>query len=217
MISITPIDVTEDNFRNYGNLFTDFSKEIPRINRWPKHPRGFREVHDGVSGGYTEGSFSVEWVTETTGQAKLHVVNDSVADGDYCFAETEGPEDAEGSLVKVYRELNHHCDGSQMFFCETHEIYLLLCENNHQDPGFPDHVDPTKFVCFKIPKGIGAHINSYIWHCPPMISPKVQETKFYGTKVQVFTKQGRVHSKIYYDPVEEHRIVFGIKILYQKS
>lgn len=56
-IELVPIIATEENFKPYGNLFMDFSKELVRITKWPQHPKRFREIADGVSGGFTEGKF----------------------------------------------------------------------------------------------------------------------------------------------------------------
>lgn len=88
---------------------------------------------------------------------ELNAINDCVVNGDYNFASA-----ADFMSVIIQREINYHACGSQMFFCEDHETYLMLCHNNPSDESFPDIVDPNKFVCFKLPKCVGAHIKAYI-------------------------------------------------------
>ena len=53
------LKATEETVAPYGNLFSDFDAEPCRIERWPAP--GWRPVEDGVSGGVTEGDFSLEW------------------------------------------------------------------------------------------------------------------------------------------------------------
>lgn len=188
---LVPIEANPENFSKYGNLFTNFAKEEVRLEKWAKHPNGYREVHDGISGGITQGKFNVEWR-----ESMLYSYNDAVS-GDYCFA-SQGYQN-----VKVTNEINYHSCGSQMFYSKYSDIYLLVAVIPDDSNRFPDSVEPSDFRCFRVPRGTGAHINSYVWHCPPIIFPNI-------TSTQIFTKQAKVHSKIYYDPIKEHNTIFVI-------
>jgi hypothetical protein len=187
------------------------------LERWPQHPKGFRTVEDGISGGVTTGEFDEFWRN-----GLLYASNSAVLNGDYCFAmnghqiNEEQLEELKLELLEsetlkdhlhIFTEINYHSCGSQYFFAENDYLLLVVAYLDPTDDRFPDDVTPSDFVGFIVPPRVGAHINSYIWHCPPILLNNFSETKG-----RIFTGQARVHSKIYYEPVKEHGGVLSVSL-----
>jgi ureidoglycolate hydrolase len=211
-------ELTEEAFKPYGNLFHVVESEEVRIEKWPKHPRGFRDIEDGVGGGATVGDFEIFWR-----DGLLYATNSAVANGDYCFAlnGTQISKDGLESLqlpacdpsllqnhIAVFTEINYHACGSQYFFAEKDYLLLIIAPNDTSSDRFPDNVLPSDFIAFVVPPGTGAHINSYVWHCPPVLLNHFVNDE----KGKVLTGQAKVHSKIYYDPVKEHKVLLGVSL-----
>lgn len=208
----------------YGNLFCDFATENIDVKRWPQI--GWRPVEDGLSGGdnVTSGSFHLEW---RNGE---HIAqNTGVQDGSYCFAWSNQdaaaraaeedmsahelsmkiPYENEMSIAPnkesmhayCFTEINYHSCGGQTFFTNDAPVGMLLAlppENR-----FPDNILPTDFEAFELPPGVGINIDACVWHAPPIVHPRFKKTTMQ-------TKQAKVHSKIYYDPLKEHDTLLRI-------
>lgn len=206
----------------YGKLFRNFDTADIDVKRWPQI--GWRPVEDGLSGGdnVTSGSFHLEW------RDGEHIAqNTGVQDGSYCFAwSTEDAamraseeelsahelameiaekdsRNSHGESMHAYcfTEINYHSCGGQTFFTDDAPVGLLLAlppENR-----FPDNILPTDFEAFELPPGIGINIDACVWHAPPIVHPRYKKTTMQ-------TKQAKVHSKIYYDPLNEHGTLLKI-------
>lgn len=190
--SIRPIVATNDNFAPYGNLFYDLATEKIRLEKWPKHIRGWRNIEDGIGGGETSGEFELEWK-----DGKHYASNSGVSNGDYCFANL-----TDDGKIQITNEINYHACGSQLFFSPHFPLILLVAKIDEEDR-YPDDIRPNDFVAFLVPPMVGIHLNSYVYHCPPILHPS-------NKKATVWTKQARVHSKIYYNPLEEDKTIFEI-------
>ena len=204
----------------YGNIFTDFDQEECQITKWKTG--GWRRVEDGVSGGTTIGSFTLCWK-----DGEHFAINSGVKDGHYQsgslslkdalkrLGEQEQQEqdqyqqDQQDQQDQVQQwaycgnEINYHDDGSQLFISLDHPIILLVGKS--QDPKNNDDIKPEDFRVFLVPGGMGVNINAGIWHSAPFA--------FYLDKqVNMLTKQGKVHSKIYYYPLKEDQSIFRFKV-----
>jgi len=194
-ISVPVLEATPDSFKEYGNLFTDPDLEIVRLEQWPQHPKGFRSIVDGYGGGVTRGVFTCEWRAD-----RYYASNSGVENGDYCFAQRDKDDDSE-LMITVTNEINYHSCGSQWFYSDAP---ILLLVGKISDPKrWPDGVRPSDFQVFTVPSKTGVHIDSYIWHCPPI--------SLNNKRITVETAQARTHSKIYYDPVKEDNSILAIR------
>ncbi|GAB5360680.1 hypothetical protein AAMO2058_000648200 [Amorphochlora amoebiformis] len=201
--------VTAENIEPYGTLFEDFDGEAVRLEQWPQPGR--RPVIDGVSGGVTEGDFSLEWNNGT------HIAeNTAVQDGVYSFAWDGGDEALQAAgwgisspcksscpSAYMFTEINYHACGSQLFYSK-HEPFVLMVAKPSEDR-FPDEVFPEDFLAFYCPEGSGVNVNAFVWHSPP-VSP------LFNRKIVMKTKQAAVHSKIYYDPLKEHSTLLRVAL-----
>lgn len=197
----------------YGTVFRNFDKTPCNVVQWPKVKGGYREVEDGLSGGdnVTEGEFILKW----TNYGDHIAINSGVKDGHYCFAWNS----KQGAVVSststllnystsdlnvrhayCYEEINYHSCGSQLFQCLDYPVSLLLAkvEGRHVDD-----IQPSDFRVFILPSGVGVNIDPLVWHSPPIAVPN-------HPKVNMKTKQAKVHSKIYYDPLQEHNTLLRI-------
>jgi hypothetical protein len=217
-VSITHIK-NVPNFAGYGTIYVDHVAEQVRLEKWPKP--AWREVEDGISGGTTEGTFTLEWTSIGAHKA----CNSGVKDGDYLFAWSSAEKaikpqtsvdyndytNATTRSIFCREEINYHACGSQLFFCSDTPFLLLLAKL--PDDRFPDDITPRDFKAFYVPESTGVNVNSYIWHAPPISLPpwflRTKGTKI-PTKTNMLTKQSKVHSKIYYDPYKEHNTVLEI-------
>lgn len=193
-----------NKLKKYGNTFTDFDKEQCRITTWKTG--GWRPVEDGISGGTTEGDFILNW-----DKNKHYSSNAGVKDGDYinAFRDTYSLLNHISSSKNVLQrkkgkaycanEINYHDDGSQLFISLDNWFMLLVAKPKKN----PDDVKPSDFECFVIPSGVGVNVDAGVWHCAPIAYN-------YTKKVRMKTRQGKVHSKIYYDPVKEDNVIFEI-------
>ena len=181
------LELTEENIKPYGNIFHNLENEKIRLARWPNE-NGFRKVEDGISGGTTSGKFEIKWINDI-----LFVENSGVEDGKYQFAHKKN------NSIFITNEINRHACGSQYFF--SYEIDFIVMIGIVANDKHPDFIKFDDFVCFKVPKNSGIHINTNVWHSPPLT---FKENGF------IYTAQSKVHSKIYYDPIEEHNVVLKI-------
>ena len=197
----------------YGNTFTNFDNEKCRINQWPQP--GWRKVVDGLSGGdnTTTGEFTLEWKDN-----RHYATNSAVADGDYCFTWNNLDVALKDSLYKrtlpetnttfnnnlfLFEEINYHACGSQLFYSNDNPIILLLAKPSENRNN--DDILPEDFETFLIPAGLGVHIDAYVWHSPPIL-PNYDKT------IVVKTKQSKINSKIYYNPLTEHNTLLYIQV-----
>ena len=176
-------------FWPYGHIFYDFRREECSIEKWPQP--SWRPVVDGVGGGVTEGEFTLEWKDD-----KFYASNSGVADGDYVFASKKG------ERISLLSELNYHACGSQLFFTSQSPLILAVAKTF----GDNDNVTPLDWKAFVIPKNVGVSLDAGVWHAPPILFPSN------SAKVIVKTRQAKVHSKIYYDPLEEDSTLLEIEV-----
>jgi len=229
------VEVTAELFSPYGRLFSskDSAEAKVDITRWPA--QGWRECHDGISGGTTSGTFSLEW------RGDAHAASNSgVTDGDYLFAWTsanaaleaansfvrrdqntsianiayqeslsssnrggEFMNDQEESVAYTFTEINYHADGGQTFY--SPDLPFVCCVALPPRDRAPDDILPTDFRAFFVPAGLGCHVNAYVYHCPPIAT-------VFNRPTYMFTEQGKVHSKFYYDPLQEHNTLLRIPL-----
>ena len=69
----------DDNVKQFGHLFDDWDTEPCELTPWPQP--GYRPVEDGVGGGHTSGTFTLDWKN-----GAHYATNSGVKDGSYCFA-----------------------------------------------------------------------------------------------------------------------------------
>ena len=194
----------------YGNTFTDFKTEECRITQWKTD--GWRPVEDGISGGTTEGSFTLFWKNGTH-----YATNSGVKDGHYqtayyslkeAIANCKGGNlfgDIDGEIGEYAycgNEINYHDDGSQLFISTDYPMMLMVAKAKDK----LDDIKAEDFEMFLVPAKLGVNIDAGIWHCSPFA---------YNTNKQVnmYTRQGKVHSKVYYYPIEEEQCIFRFPIV----
>jgi hypothetical protein len=217
----------DENFAAYGNLFRDVDEEVIRLEQWPKHPKGWRNIEDGLGGGVTKGEFTMIWKDNL-----FYSSNSGVLDGDYCFA-IGGTSDASvfedhglrlssadiGDMqnkIIVWTEINYHACGSQYFYCEDQYMLAIIAVID-DETRWPDSVRPEDFICYIIPPKVGAHINAFVWHCPPIAIPNPLSCESFvnnDAKMRSLCKtaQGKVHSKIYFNVVDECKSVLAVNL-----
>eukprot|EP00750_Incisomonas_marina_P032845 INCI938.1.p1 GENE.INCI938.1~~INCI938.1.p1 ORF type:complete len:281 (-),score=40.99 INCI938.1:26-868(-) len=216
-----------------GNLFDDFDVEQCRVERWPQP--SWRPVSDGLSGGdnTTEGDFILRWTEDGVHFAS----NTGVADGDYAFA-WRSPEEAVAAATQgksafqlfnvhggtaseqqhtaskhtgdnndsdtayLFTEINYHACGSQLFFTRDAPVVLLLARPPADR--FPDDVQPDDFEALLVPPGLGVNVDTCVWHSPPLALS--------GQATTMRTRQARVHSKVYYDPLAENGVLLSVDL-----
>jgi hypothetical protein len=201
----------------YGNTFLDFKTEQCRITKWKTN--GWREVKDGISGGTTEGTFTLLW------KNGIHyATNSGVNDGNYqtgyysvkncllnCINNVNNvdmkfecgyEDDDTSSYAYCANEINYHDDGSQLFISINHPMILMIGKAKDKI----DDIKPEDFEIFLVPANLGVNIDAGVWHCSPFA--------YYTDKqVNMYTKQGKVHSKIYYYPIQEDQCIFRFPIV----
>ena len=191
--------------RPFGHLFTNWKKEPCKLTPWPQPD--WRPVEDGVSGGTTEGSFSLSWKN-----GAHYATNSGVANGDYCFAYTTLNAALTGKAEKsktgsppsscfCCTEINYHACGAQLFYCDNADVVVVVAKP--PPARAPDNILPEDFRAIYLPKGVGMCADANVWHCPPIAV---------GPKAVMVTKQAAVHSKIYYYPLKEHSAVLKIPL-----
>lgn len=214
LVRITSFEHATQALKPYGRVFRSFDATDCRLVPWPA--ASWRPVVDGLSGGVTEGKFELQW----TADGRHFATNTGVTDGDYCFAwdDPETAVEASGdstdafdlatrtfapqsiatpgqiTQAHLFYEINYHACGSQLFQSLDAPVLLVLAASSTDDP---DRVNPADFRCFVVPPGIGVDVDAMVWHAPPIAHPEHPQTT-------MRTKQARVHSKIYYDPLKEH-------------
>ncbi|KAL1504416.1 hypothetical protein AB1Y20_010822 [Prymnesium parvum] len=219
---------TPEALAPYGTVFTDWDAERCRLQRWPA--RGWRPVAAGDEAGCTSGSFTLAW-----SHGAHAASNSAVAHGDYVFAwstrdaalaaaaspappsppsngsspsppSPSSPASADasgrGEHAYLWSEINYHACGSQLFFTPDAAVLLLLAlPPPHRAP---DDVRPDDFRAFYCPAGLGVNVDAFVWHSPPIATTDGQ--------VAMRTRQARVHSKIYYDPLQEHGVLLQVPL-----
>ena len=105
--------------------------------------------------------------------------------------------------IFLFEEINYHACGSQLFYSNDNPVILLLAKSI--DNRNNDDILPEDFETFLIPAGLGVNIDAFVWHAPPILPN-------YDKKNVVKTKQSKVHSKIYYNPLTEHNTLLYIQV-----
>uniref|UniRef100_A0A0G4I2M6 Uncharacterized protein n=1 Tax=Chromera velia CCMP2878 TaxID=1169474 RepID=A0A0G4I2M6_9ALVE len=235
------LEATEDTVKPYGNLFSDFESEPCRLTKWPQ--KFWRPVEDGVSGGVAEGAFTAEWTRDGVLEAANSAITTCSHDGGrdvYTYGWLRGRDAASAATLPleaalpsppcafIWTEINYHACGSQSFFCADQHLVLLVAKVG-EDPATLGHggsavrrclvdVRPGDFVAFRVPPGVGIHIDADVWHAPPVPLPHLLAPDGEGTglctpsKALVLTKQAKVHTKIYYDPAREHGTLLAVPL-----
>jgi ureidoglycolate lyase len=184
----------------YGSMFTKKDRKCIKLEKWPQPC--WRPVVDGVGGGVIRSVFKAEW---NCGVYTSH--NVGISNGEYSnvFSSLSSaliltPTCDRGYQIPpkcyVRSEINYHACGSQIFYSDS--LFVLLLAK----PG--DDVKPDDFRALYVPPGVGVEVNSFVWHTPPILT--------HCTSGIVYTKQARVHSKIYYDPLIEDGVVFCVNL-----
>ena len=215
-------------------IASEFDNQDCPITRWPQPD--WRPVEDGVGGGITEGTFQCFWDEDGSHLASNSGVADG--DYKFAFASLEKAIQNERSCDRHFgsianqseilapvtspdrcfccTEINYHACGSQLFAATSLSLsskqegateieegvadFICLVALPPPDRA-PDNVLPSDFIALFVPRGTGLSVNARVWHAPPVIC---------GQKSAVIrTKQARVHSKIYYHPLQEHATVFS--------
>ena len=182
------VAATDESFRDYGRIVSDFDRDAVTIVTWPQ--RGWRPV---VSGTGNEGGVVVDsFVMQRRGEIQ-HAVNRAVGRSyitgwfsDPAIA-SEDRQPIDTSRIYTH-EANYHPDGGQIFWPREGAAYVALLAR----PG--DDVTPEDFVAFYCDGSFGIHIDPEVWHQP--VFP-VGPTAIFDDK------QGRVHACIAVNFVSE--------------
>jgi len=193
----------------YGNTFTNFDKEICRVNKWNRLGEQLY-INAFLGDDYTINTDVVlQW------KNNRHYANDvSVSNNDYYFAWNKLDIALMDSLNKktkidynnylnnyifLHRDISYHASASLLFYSEESPMILLLANSSND-------ILPINFESFLIPPGLGLNINPFIWHSLPILP-------YYDKKHIVNVKQYKKPDRIYYNSIVKHNTLFCIKIL----
>ena len=127
-----------------------------------------------------EGIFSLFWE-----QGFHYATNTGVNEGNYCFALSNINNDLNNEIliekypnyqfpmkelsnnIGLFCEINYHACGSQLFYSKN-DYMLLVVAVIDDEQRWPDQIYPSDFQCFIVQPNLGIHINSYVWHAPPI-------------------------------------------------
>ncbi|XP_060081042.1 uncharacterized protein LOC132560391 [Ylistrum balloti] len=180
------VAATHENFKEYGNLVTDFDAEQIKIVPWPISGRRPLCSGTGIFGGVAEGDFIHDWVGDRCRATSL-AMGWGVG-SDFFVGRLPKGVNPENKTSVLVREANYHPDGSQCFFPKDKLPFVALFAL----PG--DDVTLEDFVAFYSDGSFGFHILPNVWH-QPMI-PISQKAVFKN-------KQGAVHACVNMDMVDE--------------
>jgi ureidoglycolate lyase len=182
------IEATEQSFRGYGRIVTDYASEAVKIVTWPQPDWRPIVAGTGNEGGIVEDRF----VMERRGEM-LHAINKAVGrsyiTGWYSDPGTASELRQPTAVDRIYtHEANYHPDGGQIFFPRNRTPFVALLAT----PG--DNVGPEDFAAFFCNGSFGIHIDPGVWHQP--VFPLASEAAFDN-------KQGRVHACVAVNFVSE--------------
>ncbi|XP_069106214.1 uncharacterized protein [Argopecten irradians] len=180
------VAATKENFKEYGNLVTDFDAEQVEIVPWPVAGKRPLCSGTGTFGGVTEGDFLHEWVGDKC--KAMSMAMGWGMDSDFFVCRLGKGQDLGNKTSVLVREANYHPDGSQCFYPKDKLPFVALFAL----PG--DDVKLDDFIAFYSDGSFGFHIRPNIWH-QPMISA--------SDKAIFKNKQGAVHACVNLDTVDE--------------
>jgi hypothetical protein len=180
-----------------GNLVDDFDREKCKLVQWPKS--SFRTVMKDT--GYspiTEDKFHIWWEGD-----KAHGENLAVDSGKY----TVGMLDPRNPQYLLTREMNYHPDGSQIFYPEQREPFIMILgipgDNIELENKAKDGHWRGKFAAFYFDGSKGVHLYPSVWHQPPISL----------TAQQVFrNKQAATHACVGYDSIREEKTWIAVHL-----
>ena len=194
IVKVPIIKATPWNFKEYGRIVNDYSREDVIIKPWPTSGTRPLMPGTGMDGGVTEGVFSYWFV-----DGYLHAKNRAVG-GDYVtgrrIVDGMNP-DKPGNLI-VTREANYHPDGGQVFWAPNGCPFILLLAR----PG--DSITPHDFTGFYFDGSQAVQILPDIWHQP--VFPVGRDS------ADFMTKQGKVHACVGVDFISEFGVWLGIDL-----
>ncbi|XP_033727206.1 uncharacterized protein LOC117321007 [Pecten maximus] len=194
------VAATNENFKEYGNLVTDFDAEEVEIVPWPVMGRRPLCNGTGIFGGVAEGDFLHEWVGDKC-KATSTAIGWGV-DSDFFICRLGKGVDPDHKTRVLVREANNHPDGSQCFFPKEKLPFVALFAL----PG--DDVKLEDFMAFYSDGSFGFHIRPNVWH-QPMI-PVSQKAVFRN-------KQGAVHACVGLDTVNEFGRFLSVPLKIHKA
>jgi hypothetical protein len=210
---------TAETVAPFGNLFTDFDAEACRVERWPQP--AWRPVADGVSGGATEGDFALEWAgrahrASDAGESAWACAHDALqaagARASHLDArkvpKLDGDEPGPAACCFAAAEIAYRACGSQLFYSPSAAFVALVAAAPAARA--PDGVQPSDFVALLVPPGTGVNLDAFVWHAPPILTGPARTAT-------LRTKQARVRTKIYYDPIVEHGALLRVPLALPES
>jgi ureidoglycolate hydrolase len=187
--------------------------------------------HKAFNSGVADGAYQFAWDSATEAVAASSI-RDGYVQHDSSSTDINDLDIFQGAnttSIFAFEEINYHACGSQCFYSEKDPIFLLLATLPQER--WPDDIIPTDFKCFYVPPGLGVNVAPFVWHSPPIAVPGYSSDSCDESSCSsngncadnqkvactvMKTKQAKVHSKIYYDPVKEHGTL--LEIVYdQKS
>lgn len=190
------VEATAESLAGYGLLIDRPDAVSVEIVRWPA--QGWRPVDtdSGDEAGTTEGTFLSSW------KGDILFGSNAAVGGEYVLGYATEPSQADTEHTRdpgqvMLWHANYHPDGGQLFFPLDHQPYYLPLAL----PG--DDVQPSDFVCFKVPGDRGCYIHPNIWHEGVFALRGSQ---------RFFDRQGRVHARVSVDFAREFQCLLCAKI-----
>lgn len=189
---------TEENFKPFGRLVTDYDKEEVWLVTWPQKGRRPIMAGSGNRAGIIEGDFVHKWQPD----GKVMGSNEAVGYPPYeigRLAPGEPLANGRRSYV-IAREANHHPDGGQVFFpLQPMAPFVALLAPPKED------VTPSDFVAFYFDGSSGLQIHPEVWHQP--LYPALADEQTFRTK------QGAVHACVTFDSLSEFGVYLKVPLL----
>lgn len=203
IIDLPLIIATDYSLAGLGYIVEDYDDSKVDLVQWPKYI-GKRKLEKGT--GYStvsEGTFRTWWKDDVS-HAENHTVNSG------CYK------------VSMYhknrfitREMNYHPEGGQIIFPKEKKPFIVFLGTLGDDIYYNPDISVisgtkrsinNKFFAFYFDGSKGLHINTGVWHQPPI--PVSRD----DSGLEFFDKQGSVHGCVLYDSLSEHNCWLGVNI-----